>query len=82
MQRLYDVIEGEVEAAQFFIDADCPIVGKPLAEIKFKPNVLVGAIIRGKKVIIPRGQDVVEGGDHVILVTKDLTLDEVADVLD
>ena len=82
MQNLYTVIENQVEATEFIVDKNSPIVGKPLCEMHFKPNVLVASIVRGKQVIIPRGQDVIQAGDTVVFVTKGLTLDDTSDVLD
>ena len=81
MQTLYNIIEDQVEAAEFIVNEGSPIVGKPLSELTFKPNVLVASIVRGKTVLIPRGGDSIEAGDSVIVVTKDLTLEDIVDVL-
>ena len=50
-------------------------------ELKFKNDVLIAAIIRNKKVIIPRGQDVIAAGDSVVIVSKILALHDISDVL-
>lgn len=42
------------------------LVGKPLREIDLQ-GAIVGAIVRGEEVIIPRGEDVIAVGDHVIV---------------
>ena len=81
METLYNIIQGKVEASEFIVKNGSPIVGKPLKDLKFKPNVLVAAILRGKTVIVPRGLDTIEVGDAVITITKDVTLEDVADVL-
>ena len=45
---------------------------KPLKSIGAPGDVIVGAILRGREVIIPRGDDRVEPGDHIIVFsTKD-----------
>jgi trk system potassium uptake protein TrkA len=45
---------------------------KPLKGIGAPGDVIVGAILRGRDVIIPRGDDRVEPGDHIIVFsTKD-----------
>jgi trk system potassium uptake protein TrkA len=45
---------------------------KPLKGIGAPADVIVGAILRGSQVIIPRGDDRVEPGDHIIVFsTKD-----------
>ena len=40
---------------------------KPLKGIGAPADVIVGAILRGRQVIIPRGDDRVEPGDHIIV---------------
>jgi len=53
------------------IEADaletCGLVGRPLREVKVPPGVLLGAIVRGDKVRIPRGGTVIQTGDRVVL---------------
>ncbi len=42
---------------------------RPLQELKLRENLLIGCIGRGGKIIIPSGQDTIEPGDSVIVVT-------------
>ena len=81
VETLYNVIQGEVEAAEFIIRAKSPIIGIPLAELKFKENVLIAAILREKKVLIPRGNDIIQAGDSVIVVSKLVGLHDISDIL-
>ncbi|MDG4576120.1 MAG: Trk system potassium transporter TrkA [Defluviicoccus sp.] len=43
------------------------LVGQPLKDIQLPSGVMVGAIVRGGKVIIPRGTTVIQHRDRVIL---------------
>ncbi|GAB3455936.1 Trk system potassium transporter TrkA [Insolitispirillum peregrinum] len=43
------------------------LVGRPLKDIKLPLGVMLGAVVRGDTVIMPRGNTVVQGGDRVIL---------------
>lgn len=81
IETLYNLNKGQLEAAEFTVREGSPIVGKPLMELKFKPGVLIAAIQRGRTLITPRGQDVIEPGDSVVIVTKDLTLNDITDIL-
>ena len=81
IETLYNIIEGKVEATEFIIKEDSPIVNIPLSQLKFQDNVLVASIFRDGKVIIPRGNDVILAGDSVIVVTKTVGLSDIADVL-
>ena len=44
------------------------IVDVPLAEANFPKGALVGAIIRGEEIIIPRGDSVIKTGDRLIIL--------------
>ena len=81
VETLYNIIKGKVEAAEFAVKEKSEITNKPLMELKFKENVLVASILRGKKVIIPRGQDMILPGDNVIIVSKQLALHDITDIL-
>lgn len=81
MQTLYNIIQDKVEAAEFIVKENSPIASKPLSQLRFKKNVLIAAITRGGSVIVPRGQDVIEAGDAVVIVSKWLGLHDVTDVL-
>lgn len=43
------------------------VVGKPIKEIDLDRGIVIGAIVRGEEVIIPRGDTVMETGDLVVL---------------
>lgn len=81
VETLYSVIKDKVEAAEFIIKEQSPIVGIPLSELSFKKNVLVAAILRDRKVIIPRGHDEFMPGDAVVIVSEIMALHDITDVL-
>lgn len=43
------------------------LVGRPLKDAKLPAGVIVGAIVRGEKVIMPRGDTVIEAKDRVVV---------------
>ena len=81
VETLYSVIKGKVEAAEFIVKEDSPVTEKPLMELKLKRNILVAAILRGKTVIIPRGQDVIQPGDAVVVVSNPAVLHDITDII-
>ena len=81
METLYNLMKGEVEVAEFTVAKNSEIVGKPLAELKFKNNALIAAILRHRQLIVPRGSAVIEPGDSVVTVTKPLALHDICDLL-
>lgn len=81
VETLYNIIQDKVEASEFIVKENSPIAGIPLSELKFKKNVLIASITRDNTVIIPRGSDVIRAGDAVVIVSKQLGLQDVTDVL-
>ncbi len=81
IERLYNIIPGKVEASEIIIKKNSPIANVPLHKLALKPNVLVTSITRGDTVIIPRGGDVIREGDAVVIITGNLSIHEISDVL-
>ena len=81
VETMYNIIQNKVEASEFLVKENSPIIGIPLYELKLKPDVLVASITRKGEVIIPRGQDTIEAGDAVVIVSKQLGLKEITQVL-
>ena len=69
METLYRLADGKVEALEFKVSADSACVDIPLKDLKLKPNILITAIIRGSKSIIPDGSSRILPGDHAVIVT-------------
>lgn len=82
VETMYNIIQDKVEASEFIVKENSALVGVPLCELKFKKNVLIASITRGGSVIIPRGQDIIQTGDTVVVVTKQLGLNDLSDVLE
>ncbi|MBO5884111.1 MAG: Trk system potassium transporter TrkA [Clostridia bacterium] len=81
VETMYSVIKGKVEASEFIVGENSPINNIPLSQLKFKENILVAAIIRDGKAIIPRGYDVIKSGDAVVIVSEAIALRDITDVL-
>ncbi len=81
VENLYKLIENKVEALEFKIREDAPVIGVPLSEMRLKDNLLICGISRGKKTILPGGGDTLQAGDSVIVVTSHKHLNDVRDIL-
>ena len=81
-KTLYRLVDNKVEAAEFFISDKAKYTSKPLKDLKMKKNVLLAAIRRKNKVIIPSGLDTIEPLDSIIIVSKDLEINDVGDILE
>ena len=81
MERIYRVMGGQAEAIEFIAPNDAPYIGMPLAQLTVDPDSLVAVIVRGTKVIVPFGSDVIERGDHVVVMTKRTGVASLSDLL-
>ena len=82
VETLYRLMNGKVEALAFIIQKASPVTGVRLADLRTKQNTLIAGIIRGGRLIIPGGQDTIEVGDSVIVVTTNLGFVDISDILD
>lgn len=82
VETLYKLLRGRVEALEFRAAEGSPVCGTPLSTLRLKRNILIGSIDRGGKVIIPSGQDTIEPGDTVIVITTITGLSDLSDILD
>lgn len=71
-----------VEIIEIEAEADCQLVSAPLAELKLPRGVLVAALLRGEKLVVPQGDDQVLAGDRVLIVAKTDLVGKLADFIE
>lgn len=88
-QRVREYIDGDYSAAivslqrgkaqvlERRLEKASPAAGVTLAEMPAPRGLIVGAVVRGERVFVPRGKDRLEAGDLVILFVQE---DELATV--
>lgn len=69
VETLHTLINNQVEAVEFKVREESSVVGIPLKNFKRRDGLIVAAVIRGTQIIIPSGNDTIEKGDNVIVVT-------------
>lgn len=63
-------LEGnQIEVNQFCVNQGAEVTGKPLKEMNMKDNTLICYILRQDELILPSGNDTIELGDSVIVIT-------------
>lgn len=82
VETLYKLVGGRVEALEFRVAETSALCGIPLQKLDLRPNFLLGCINRHGRIIIPSGQDAVEAGDTVVVVTSVSGLKELDDILE
>ncbi len=81
VETLYKLMDSSVEALEFNVSEDFVGRGTPIKDMKFKPNLLIAGIIRGRKSIIPSGNDVILAGDKVVVVAAGQRFVDLSDIL-
>ncbi len=81
METLYKLMDGQVEALEFHVMQDSQITDIPLKELKLKENILIAGIIRGRRTIVPGGNDEILPGDRVVIIVENQRLRDLADIL-
>lgn len=71
------VEQSNAEVAEFIVPSSGSMVRRPLREIGFPEGAIIGAVVREEEVLIPRGDDRLEAGDHVIVFTLPESIDRV-----
>jgi len=59
--------ESGAEAREYLVEAHHAVIGKPLSDLKLPRGSIVGAIQREESVLIPRGDSMIQIGDHVVI---------------
>jgi len=75
------ILEGDwAEVMEFEVGRDSPIQGRPIHEsVQDLPeDVVIGAIARNGDLVAPRGDTVVEAGDHLVVFTTTEQAEELA----
>lgn len=57
----------EAEAIEFRVSATCPIADTAVVDLELPAGAVIGTILRGEEIIIPRGTDAIRPGDEVIV---------------
>ena len=81
VETLYQIMDGKAEALEFNIVADSAVTEIPLKDMKLKPNTIIAGIMRGRKIIIPSGDDIILPEDKVVIITSGYKLNDISDIL-
>ncbi len=81
VETLYKILDGKAEALEFNVRSDFTQVDIPLKNMRFKSNILIAGIMRGRKTIIPSGDEVIKLNDRVIVVAAHQRLNDLSDII-
>ena len=81
VETMYQLLDGRVEALEFIIKSENAYTGVPLKDLNLKVNNIIACIERGRKIIIPNGDDSIQVGDSVVIITMTKQIRDLDDIL-
>lgn len=81
IQTLHKLGADNVEALEFRVTKNVRLTNIALKNLSLKKNLLIASIIKRDRIVIPSGDDTLEPGDSVIVVTSNNTLRDLQDIL-
>ncbi len=81
IRTLYKIVKNQAEAVEFLIKQPTKFTGIPLRELTLKHGLLIAAVIRKNKIMLPDGETKIEVGDTVIIVTTSPYVKNIKDIL-
>jgi trk/ktr system potassium uptake protein len=80
--RLMTLRQGQANLVEVTLPADTPLAGRPVRQLKLPSDAALVTILRGGRVIVPQGDDSLEGGDELLFVAAAEVEPEVRAALD
>ena len=68
IQKLIPVAEGRVSVTELVLPEDSPALGSSLQELNLPDGTLIGSIVRGTQVVVPRGGCRLQANDRLVLI--------------
>ena len=81
VETMYKINGDQAEALEFVVREDSEVTSIPLSQLNLKNDLQIVSIGRSGKVITPGGNDTIEKGDRVIVITKHKGLTDLRDIL-
>ena len=66
--------EGDAEVVEFEVPARATVLKKPLQQLRVPRESIIGAVMRGEELFVPRGSFQFEVGDRAIVFTMNSAL--------
>lgn len=81
IETLYHMFDSRVEAIEFVVDENSNATNIPLKDLKLKDHLLISFISRKGNIFIPGGNDSLQVGDTVMIVTTHSGFNDLTDIL-
>ena len=82
IRSMYKLVDGQIEAIEFWAKEDGKVIGVPLAKLQLKKDLLIAGIFRNGKIMFPGGKDSIQPEDVVIVVTTNRHITSLDQILE
>lgn len=66
---VYQIVDNKVEAVEFRVAKESALTSRPLKDVNLKKGVLIVAVLRKNRLIIPDGSVTIEVGDRLVVLS-------------
>lgn len=70
VRSVHSISEGSLEVMEISVDADSLAAGKRIREVRLPQGALVVSVLRADRTIIPDGEYMLQGNDHIIIIAR------------
>ena len=81
IETLYHLFDSRAEAIEFSIKEQSSVTDIPLKDLSIRKNLLVCFINRNGTIIIPSGNDCIQKGDTVMIMTTHTGFNDIMDIV-
>lgn len=81
IETMHEILDGKAEALEFRITENSPVSNIAIEQLSLKDNVLIACINREGEIITPRGKDIIQPNDTVIVVTTTKGFKDISDIM-
>jgi trk system potassium uptake protein TrkA len=79
--RLLTFRQGQANLVEVTLPHDTPLAGHPVRSLRLPVDSALVVILRGGRVIVPEGDDALEGGDELLFVATSAVEEDIRDAL-
>lgn len=82
IESLHRLMDDKIEAMEFIIKEDISgITNIPLKKLKLRNGIIIACIVRGDRLTVPTGDDVIMAGDTVLTVSANMRINGIKEIL-
>ncbi len=70
VDALYKIMDGKAEVISFIANSSTHFLRRPIKDLALKKDLIIACILHKNVVTIPHGEECIQAGDKVLIVTK------------